>query len=359
MKSPSPPDPYKTAQAQGAANREAAEASAIIGNVNEKNPYGTVNYNKIGEEMVNGKPVSRYERVTALSPEQQNLLNLQNKMQGNLGQLGVSQSSRLQGLLGTNLSTEGLPDWQKFAAAPSLKSSFGGNNPMAMTLGNYGDVRQDSGPTDRAGIESAMLGRYRENAARERSAQDAALAARGLNPGSAQYTDISGARNRQDVDAYQQAYLASGSEARAAQDAYNQAQQQRFAQGATGAQFQNEAQRQAYEQALQRAGFSNEAITNQFNLANAAVSNANNLRGLMFQERQGLRNAPINEIASLMSGSQVTVPQFQGYNAPSVASVPIGDYINQNYQARLANAQNRMSGIFGLGSSLLGGVMGM
>lgn len=315
VSSPKPPDPVKTANAQGAANREAAEASAIIGNVNERNPYGTISYNKIGEELVNGKPVSRYERVTELSPEQQALLNQQNQMQGNLAGLGVSQSERLQGLLGTNLNTEGLTDWQTY------------QRPQA--LGDFGDVRQDQGATDRQAIENAMLSRYREQSGKDRSAQDAALAARGLNPGSAQYTDVMDSRNKSDVDAYNQAYLASGAESRAAQDAYNQAQNQRFTQGMGRAQFD---------------------ISN----ANDWVNQMNALRNNQLTERQTIRNAPINEIAALMGGSQVSVPQGAGYNAPSVGSVPIGDYIMQNYNARAQNAANKNAGLFGLGSAFLG-----
>ena len=100
VSSPSPPDPYKTAAAQGSANLQSAVASGIIGNVNETNPYGSVNYNQIGTEYVTdaqGKQVAvpRYQRNVSLSPEQQKLLNLQNQMQTNLGHLGVSQSNRL------------------------------------------------------------------------------------------------------------------------------------------------------------------------------------------------------------------------------------------------------------------------
>lgn len=408
VSSPKPPDPYKTANAQGAANREAAEASAIIGNVNERNPYGSVTYNKIGEELVNGKPVSRYERVTDLSPEQQNLLDLQNKMQGNLGNLGVSQSERLQGLLGTNLDTEGLTPWQTYQQAKpmqtefadvgdlqrqigagQIQNTFGDVGGPQRSVGDGGEIRQDQGPTDRAALEEAMLGRYRERSGRDRAAQDAALAARGLNPGASQYADVLTARNQQDVDAYQQAYLASGQESRAAQDAYNRAQEQRYGQGVTSGQFANQAQAQAFQQEMARAGFANEAQQQDFmqkaaqgEFANAAqeaayrqamerasFANAGNqqdyanmqayvdamnaLRGQQLGERQTIRNAPINEISALMGGSQVTVPQFQGYNSPSVNSVPIGDYINQNYNIRAQQAAAKNQGLFGLGSSLL------
>jgi hypothetical protein len=541
---PKVPDPQETAAAQGAANREAAEASAIIGNVNERNPYGSVTYNKLGQEMITGTdgkqvPVSRYERVTALSPEQQKLYDLGTQTQTNLGQLGVSQSQKLQGLLGTSLDTKGLPDWQAYGKAPQQQTSFGGygqaqtgfgangpiqstyggqgkmtnsvdlantyggngpvqtsigsggtiastyggNNPMQMgvagggniqtAIGSGGAMRQDAGPTDRKAIEQAMLARYRTQAGTDRAKEEAQLAARGLSPGSQQYSTVQDANNRQDVDAYNQAYLASGDESRAAQDAYNQVQSQRFAQGQAQGQFANTAQlqqfnqnvqqgqfansaqqqayqqaaeraafgnqaqnqrftqgqaqgsfanlaqQQQYDQARQRADFGNQALLSEGNFQNAAqlqgynqaqgradfaneaqqqdyaqrfgagtFANAaqqqnyqqalaqanfgnaanqqnyindkartdaeNARRGQMMTERQTLRNAPINEITALMSGSQVSVPQFQAYNSPSVASVPIGQYIQDNYNAQSQNYQNNMSGLFGLAGAGLG-----
>ncbi|HSC81962.1 MAG TPA: hypothetical protein VLC08_16525 [Chitinolyticbacter sp.] len=411
---PKPPDPYKTASAQGAANREAAVASSIIGNVNENNPYGSVNYKRLADEYTtdaSGKQVAvpRYERNVTLSPEQQELLNYQNQMQSNLGQLGVSQSNRLQGLLGTNLDTEGLPAWQSYQQAKpmqttfddvggvkrsigdlgGIQNSFGANNPLAMTVGDGGQIRQDQGATDRNAIEQAMLSRYREQSGKDRAAEDARLAAQGLTQGSGRYGSVAQQRGQQDVDAYNQAYLASGAESRAAQDAYNQAQNQRFTQGVTQGQFQNAAQSQAFQEEMARAGFANEAQQQDFlqkaaqgqfeneaqaqayqqamdraNFANAgnqqdwtnanAYTDASNaLRGQQLQERQQIRNAPINEISALMGGSQVTVPEFQAYNSPSVNAAPIGDYINQNYQARLSNYQNKMSGLFGLGGGML------
>jgi hypothetical protein len=80
----------------------------------------------------------------------------------------------------------------------------------------------------------------------------------------------------------------------------------------------------------------------------------NNLRGGQMQERQAVRNAPINEISALMSGSQVSVPQFQPFSRQGVDTAPIGQYINQNYAAQANQAANTNAGIFGLGSAFMG-----
>lgn len=87
-----------------------------------------------------------------------------------------------------------------------------------------------------------------------------------------------------------------------------------------------------------------------------------NGRGQAVQEALTERNQPINEITALMSGSQVSQPGFTNTPTPGVAPT---DYIgaqqqslnqqNVGYQGQLAQNQALMSGLFGLGSSALGG----
>lgn len=308
VSTPKAPDPYAVANAQSSANLQGAWSSAIIGNANEINPYGQVNYATIGYEPVtiDGKTqmVPRQQRTVTLAPEQQKLLELQNQASSNLGQLAVDQSARLQGLLGSNLTTDGITDWTAYKEP--------------------GEVRQDDGRTDRVGIEDAMMASYnRQNAPREQ-AQMAELANRGLAPGSQGYGTVQQGQADAFSEASRQAYLGSGEESRRAQGAFNQAELQR------------QQQWQAYADAM------------------------NTMRGGQLQEKAFLRNAPINEITALMSGSQVTLPQFQGYNSPQVAAAPIGQYIYGSHDIESQNAAAKMQGLFGLagaGIGLLGAPM--
>lgn len=262
-----------------------------------------MNYNNIGYETVydaQGKPsqVPRYERAVTLSPEQQELLNYENATKANMGKLGVSQSNRLNESLQGNLNTEGLQDWAK------------PNAPEAYDRNAYSAERDKT--------SQILLDRYHAQADPKRQANEVQLAARGLSPGSQQWGSVQDVQNRADVDAANQAFLTGGQE-----------QSRMLAD-----------ERAGYQQQQDFAGF------------------LNNLRGGQLQERANLRNAPINEIAALMSGSQVNVPQFQAYNAPNVASTPIGQYINDNYNARLQQAGAANQGIFGLGSAAMGGLFG-
>lgn len=99
-----------------------------------------------------------------------------------------------------------------------------------------------------------------------------------------------------------------------------------------------------YVQASQQ-GFNNALAQSQFN--NQAV--AQNL-----SQQLGLYNQPLNQISALESGSQIQMPQFQGYSGQNVQAAPIanattqlGQY-NQNLYGQQVASYN--SGMQGLGS---------
>lgn len=90
---PAPPDPAITAAAQGAANKEAALASLETSMIGQQTPFGSLSYERIGTTAA-GNP--QYRAVTTLTPQQQQLLDLQNQGSLSLGQLGIDQLGRIQ-----------------------------------------------------------------------------------------------------------------------------------------------------------------------------------------------------------------------------------------------------------------------
>ena len=78
-------------------------------------------------------------------------------------------------------------------------------------------------------------------------------------------------------------------------------------------------------------------------------------QGHQAQLRLAERNQPINEISALMSGGQVTVPQFSAPYQQGIQPAPVADSIWNAYNAEMNNANAGMSGLFGLGGSLLRG----
>jgi hypothetical protein len=301
---PSPPDPYATAAAQNAQNQSASQYNSVTNNANEINPYGTVSYQAIEQVPIytNGQIsgyAPRYQRTTALSPDQQKLLGLETQSKYNMGTVGVEQSAKLRDHLNQSIDPSQWTPWQ--------------------TNLQGGTLRKDDGTTDRAGIEKAMMESYDRNQAPANKAQEAQMAARGLSAGGKGYgnyqKEVLDARG----EAGRQAYVTSGDEARKAQAAYN------------------------------------DATTGQFNMDQAIASYYNNLRGGQMQESLALRNQPINEITALMSGSQATIPQFQPFTGSPINPSNIGQYISDNYKAESQAAATTNAGIF----SMIGGLAKM
>lgn len=77
-------------------------------------------------------------------------------------------------------------------------------------------------------------------------------------------------------------------------------------------------------------------------------------RSQAFGESMATRNAPINEITALLSGSQVSNPAQMSGPTPQaqVGGVDYSGLVNQQYQSKLANQQAMMGGMFGLAGSL-------
>lgn len=87
-------------------------------------------------------------------------------------------------------------------------------------------------------------------------------------------------------------------------------------------------------------------------------------RAQSVQEALAERNQPINEITALLSGSQVSQPNFVNTPNTNVAGVDYAGLVSNNYNAQLegwkqktANQNAMMGGLFGLGSNLA--TMGM
>jgi hypothetical protein len=95
-------------------------------------------------------------------------------------------------------------------------------------------------------------------------------------------------------------------------------------------------------------------------LTNANTDQLNQLaltgRGQAFGEALAQRNAPINEITALLSGSQVSNPAQMSGPQPqaNVAGVDYTGLVRDNYEARLNNYQAKMGGLFGLASAGIG-----
>jgi hypothetical protein len=71
-------------------------------------------------------------------------------------------------------------------------------------------------------------------------------------------------------------------------------------------------------------------------------------------ELQAERNAPINEISALMSGSQIAAPNYASTPQTQVGGVDYTGLVNDQYKAKLAASQSSMGGLFGLAAAPFG-----
>lgn len=83
-------------------------------------------------------------------------------------------------------------------------------------------------------------------------------------------------------------------------------------------------------------------------------------RGQAVQEQLTEDNQRINQISALLSGGQVSQPNFMGGNTSTIPTTDVAGIINQDYQNRLAASQaNNMGGLFtGIGQGI-GSLIGM
>lgn len=298
--SPSPPpapDYVGAATAQGAANKEAAIASAMLSNPNVYSPYGnqTVSYTT---DATTGNPVPTINQT--LDPTSQRVFDAQ--QQTRLGLAGLSNT-------GTGI------------AQNVLNKQFQFNGPNVQTgLDTSGIARMPVSAGQTA--QDAILSRLEPVMARQRTSLETQLTNQGLRPGTEAWDNSMRDFSQQQTDQRTQAAAQGlGIDMTANNQGFNQA----LASG----QFGNTAQNQMLAQALQQ------------------------------------RALPLNEITALMSGSQITSPQFQGYQGSQVQSTPIfaatqaQGQANQNaYNAQVGQNNAMTSGLFSLGAAALGAPTG-
>ena len=94
---------------------------------------------------------------------------------------------------------------------------------------------------------------------------------------------------------------------------------------------------QGYNQELQSGQFTNTAIQQ------------------LLAKASGLRAQPLNEISGLMSGSQIQMPQFQGYQGSNIAPAPIfagaqaaGQGAMDRYGIASSNVNAQNAGLYNL-----------
>lgn len=274
-----------------------------------------------------------------LSPEQQVLLDQQNRISQGLGNLAEGGISRVGGMLGTSFDPSVLP---------GMRSKVDPRFTDAMT----GGITRSIDPRfDQTG-EQVQEALYRKQSSfldpqyqQSESDMTTRLANQGIMPGSEAYNREINNFERNKNAAYESArdaaILAGGQE-----------------------------QSRLNEMGLSRAGLNNQAVgqmfgqtlgsNNQnFNQDLSSATFANQARQQALQEQLTLRQLPLNEINALRTGAQVNVPQFQQYTGGGqVQAAPIygaaqaqGQYDQGLFNADSAKASGNLQAGVGLAAA--------
>ncbi|NDF39599.1 MAG: hypothetical protein EB140_11840, partial [Proteobacteria bacterium] len=167
--------------------------------------------------------------------------------------------------------------------------------------------------------QAALQGISLDQAARQQAFGEQSAAAQFANQAA-----LSGfGANVQNQQLYNQAVQQNLQQGLSIQDAQNRAAQQMFGQRMDIQGLYNTALAQNQNVALQQQAAANAAQAQQFNQALQAGQFGNTALQQSLAQQLALRNQPLNEITALMSGSQVQMPQFQGYTGANVAAAPV------------------------------------
>jgi hypothetical protein len=371
---PPVPDYAGAAQQQGAANIDAARATAKLGNPNIYGPLGSQTISYEGDI-----PTIRQ----SLTPDAQATLGAQQGVERSLAELGQQGVAQAKTILGTPFNPN----------LPGIDTSIAESvSPVNQAAYNAGSAQRSvAGPTFQQGIDTsgiaampvnagmtgqqAIMSRLQPQLTQNENATRQRLANQGLVTGGEAYENEmrTMGQNRNDL------------ELQAAAQGINldaMMNQQGFGQAQARGQFGNEAQQSQFNAALQNAGMGNTALQQDYqnqlaaqSAQNAAIAqNYNQQLGMAqfgntaqqqsLDQQLALRNQPLNQITGLMSGSQIQMPQFQGYQGANIAAAPIYQGVQDAFQGQMdqygirQGAKNALtSGLMSMGGSLGGAAM--
>ena len=233
-------------------------------------------------------------------------------------------------------------DTSRIENLPSAATSFGGTGVQQGTFDDAGNLTRSYGPSDnfsadRQRVEDALFGRLSPQLDRDRSRLEQQLADQGIRYGSPAYQQAMSDFNRQSTDARLAVTAAGGAEqqrmsqmAQAQAQFQNEAQQQAYQEAQGRGTFANAAEAANYQQALGRGTFANAGQLQNAQNAQAALNAENAQRANYLQEQYATRQEPINEITSLLSGSQVSRPNFITPPQTSIPTTDIAGLINRH-----------------------------
>jgi hypothetical protein len=174
-KAPKSPSPQAQASAQGVQDRDTAWYNAMLQNMNQTTPYGSLTYTQTGT-----KEEPKWVSNITLSPEQQQILDSQNRQDIAMSGLGEQQIGRIGESVATPYSYDSIQN----------------------ALPTFGDINQAS-----TRAEEALMSRLNPQFQRQEEAMRTRLINQGIGQGSQAYQREMETFGQQQNDARMQAIL--------------------------------------------------------------------------------------------------------------------------------------------------------
>ena len=134
---PTPPDPIATARAQTDSNVNTATSNAWLNNVNQYGPTGSITYDQIGTQTVDGRDIPRFKQTTAYSPEQQKLYDSLTGVTQKAYDLAGTYADRIAAATEKPFSYDGMP------AAPVYDEAYRAQQRDAIIARNQPQMDRD------------------------------------------------------------------------------------------------------------------------------------------------------------------------------------------------------------------------
>jgi len=257
-------------------------------------------YTPAGSQLVTFNPTTNQPTIRqTLTPTAQETFDTQQRVQKLLASLGETGGKTAQDVISNAFSPTG-------TAGQGLQTR--------LDLSSLAQMPVNAGMTG----QQAIMSRLEPQLQRQQAAMENQLANQGITPGS---------------------------------EAYRTAQTQ-------AAQNRNDLLSQA---ALQGISLDTGARAQGFNEQQAQMAAQNAAQQQELSRQLAMRQQPLNEITGLLSGSQIQMPQFQGYQAAQVAPAPIfagaqaqGQAAMNQYGIQQAQQNANMAGLGGLLGAGLG-----
>jgi len=350
VEAPAPPD-YKGASiAQGAANLEAARATAKLSNPNTYTPYGT--------QLVSYEGDIPTIRQT-LTPTAQKTLEAQQGVQLSLANLGQQGATTASGVLNKPFSFGGPAVQTSLGPTEALKSAPSAGqygtasavNPAAygqagsVNAGQFGlaqggvNAPELATSLDLSGVakmpvnagmtgQEAIMARLSPYLQQQRTSTEAQLVNQGLRPGTEAYNNAAKLLGQQENDARQQAALQG-------LNLDMTANQQGYGQALTSGQFGNQSQLSQFGANLQNQQAGNQAIAQNYGQGVTSQQLQNQAIGQNFGQGSS---------AQAMQNQAIAQNYGQGLTASQAENARIAQQFNQTQQgAQFANTAQQQA----------------